>query len=351
MTGDGGSPTAGAAASPGEARTGRVRPYAVVLADQPDHLVPASSRSQLAVDLDVLPHGSGWCRLEGAPGPPVGLSVSGAVHHDAWTAWVTHPGHGACLPYLLDEPSVVAVEITAPDCPVLAPVDPLTRWRLMAAGVLTRPGWPQQVATAWDGIVDAANDRLVRTGHAVVPGVLEPLHLGAMRRHGRRLARSVGDGAVGAASASRSRTGIVWDEPVATFFHHQLTGLVTRVVGQPVEPTHGGIALHGPAIDLDAGEPTEAGGPVHADRSHHPDDGYWLRVLVDAWPEPDRQSPWRPEWASPPGERGADLLLGDGVVAEGGAARRPLVSAGDGRYSVFLVLHYEAVSAARGRRA
>ncbi len=328
--------------------------YAVVLADQPDHLVPASSRPQLAVDLDVLPHGSAWCRLEGATGLPAGLAVPVSVHHDAWTAWVTHPGHGACLPYLLDERSVAAVEVTAPDCPVLAPLDPLTRWRLMAAGVLTRPGWPHKVATAWDAIVGEANDRLVRTGHAVVPGVLEPLHLGALRRRGRRLARGVADGTVGVDGPSRSPTGVVvWDDPIATFFHHQLTGLVTRVTDRPVAAARGGIALHGPVfgLGLGAGGPAEVGGSVPSDRLDRPDDGYWLQVLIDAWPEPDRQSSWRPEWTGPRGRCRAELVLCDGVLAAGGgkAFGEPPVSAGDDPYAVFLALHYVAVSGADPR--
>ena len=203
----------------------------------------ASAHAQLAVDLDLLPYRSAWCQLEGVSGTPAGMAIPDAVHHDAWTAWVRHPGHGACLPYLLDEAAVAVVESTPPAWPVVRPLDRLLRWQLTAAGVLSSPTSAEDVQAAWKRTADTAHHELSRRGVAEISGVIEPLHLGRLRRHFRTLIRSQQEGRGGAGRRSRSIVAsgtswlITWDEPVASFFHHELSGMVSWVVGHPVKPT------------------------------------------------------------------------------------------------------------------
>ncbi len=293
----------------------------MLLADAPDHLVPSSARAQLAVDLDLLPYRSAWCQLEGMSGAPDAMAIPVTVHHDAWTAWVRHPGHGACLPYLLDEASVVVVESTPPAWPVVRPLDRLQRWQLTAAGVLSPPGWAEEVQAAWKRTADTAHHDLARRGGAEISGAMEPLHLGRLRRHFRTLLRWQEEGRVGGVRWSRSIVApgtsrlVTWDEPVARFFHHELSGMASWVVGHPVKPTRCAVVIdvtettshHDPALEgvrsLDVDEPPE---------------GFTLAVLVDAWPEPDR-----PATPPPPQLLTRDryihpAVLGDGLLVRGG---------------------------------
>ena len=125
-------------------------PYALPLFDAPDHLVPVSARDRLRRPLDEEPVASAYCSLEGACGKPAGVTPTAPVYHDAWTAWVRHPGHGACLPYLLDGDGVRVVESAAAGRPPPRPLSRLRRWQLVAPGVLTLPEQHDQERARWE---------------------------------------------------------------------------------------------------------------------------------------------------------------------------------------------------------
>jgi hypothetical protein len=302
-------------------------PYALILADAPDHLVPEALRSELDVDADRLPHGSVWSQIEGISGPPPGVVTPNAIHHDAWTAWVRHPGHGACLPYLLDEVSVRATESVAVGWPVARPLDRLRRWQLLASGVLTYPGRDEAIQLRWGRAASAARESFEAHGFVNMPAVVEPLHFGRLRRHYRAIERRTEVEGLQRGDPQTPDRLVALDEPVARFFHVQLTGLVAAVVGRPVKPTFCYSSVYVGGIGL----------PVHVDQ---PRCEYTLSVLLDAWPTPSPRSSWPLLLEASSGAVAVHQALGDGLVFRGREIphRRPPLASGN--TSTSLLFHY-----------
>jgi hypothetical protein len=95
-------------------------------------------------------------------------------------------------------------------------------------------------------------------------------------------------------------------EPLAHFFHQQLTAVVSRVAGEPVKPSFCVFASYRPGAEL----------PPHRDREQCE---YSLSILIDHSPEPTDVSPW-PLYLQPPDASAATPVaggLGDGVLYYG----------------------------------
>lgn len=302
-------------------------PYALLLAEAPDHLVPASGRRRLAGDLDRAPLRSPLCWLEGRSGPPPGVEPTRPVHHDPWTAWVEHPGHGARLPYLLDRESVVALESTPPGEPCISPLDRLRRLQLVAAGVVTYPGREDGVRRRWNGTVALAGEELGRRGFTSIDSVIEPLHVGRLRRYYRTLVRTSGHNGVHLGDLQTPSRYVAYNEPVARFFQHQLAPAVSQVVGHQVRPSfcYSASYVKGPGL------------PLHRDRLQCQ---YTLSVLIDLWPEPSHRARWPFILATAPLPTRVHQALGDGLlflgrdIAHGRPAMHKL------QFSTSLLFHY-----------
>ena len=247
---------------------------------------------------------SAYCSLEGVCGKPAGVTPTAPVYHDAWTAWVRHPGHGACLPYLLDGDGVRAVESAAAGRPPPRPLSRLRRWQLVAPGVLTLPEQHDQERARWELTAARAREEFERCGIAPIPSVIEPLHLGRIRRYYRTLVRRSGSNGVHLGDKQTAGRYVAYNEPVARFFQHQLVGAVSQVVGHPVKPSFcfSACYIQGPGL------------PLHVDRLQCQ---YTLSVLVDMWPEPFATAKWPLVLVPTSGRVEVHQALGDGVVFTG----------------------------------
>jgi hypothetical protein len=278
--------------------------YALVLRDAPDHLVPVSARERLRRDLERTACLSSGCTLEGSAGTPPWLSPPPQVHHDPWTAWVRHPGHGAMLPYLLDRDAVLAVEAAAAGRLGKHALGELQRWQLMAAGILTLAGSERDEQVRWSEGVARARDEYAQRGFTTMPSVLEPLHVGGLRRYYRTLVRHAGTNGVHLGDKQTAGRFVAYNEPVARFFQHQLTDAVSQVVGQAVKPSFcfSACYVQGPGL------------PLHVDRLQCQ---YTLSLLVDMWPEPFTTASWPLVLTPGPNRIAIRQALGDGVLFKG----------------------------------
>ncbi len=302
-------------------------PYALLLEEAPDHLVPASAHTRLCLDLDVLPHRSQCCTLEGCEGLPRGMALTGPIHHDPWTAWVRHAGHGACLPYLLDRESVVALESTPPGEPVGRPLDRLRHWQLQAAGVVSTPGLAATEIACWDRTVQRAQEEFERFGYTNVAALVEPLQLGRLRRYYRTLVRHSGRNGVHLGDKQTSGRHVAYNEPVARFFQHQFAGAVSQIVGHPVKPSfcYSASYVQGPGL------------PLHKDRLQCQ---YTLSILVDIWPEPRSASRWPLVLATDSGHVPIYQVLGDGLLFLGRDIPHGRPEMRRRQFSTSLLFHY-----------
>ncbi len=302
-------------------------PYALMLEEAPDHLVPASARPRLRFDLDRRHHRSALCHLEGRTGPPSGVAPTRPVHHDAWTAWVEHPGHGAQLPYLLDRESVVVVESTRPGEPCAAPLVWLRRWQLLAAGVLTYGRREDEVRREWNDTVERAQKEFRGNGFTNIASVIDPLHVGRLRRYYRTLVRTSGSNGVHLGDLQTPGRYVAYNEPVARFFQCQLARAVSQVVGRPVQPSfcYSASYVKGPGL------------PLHTDRLQCQ---YTLSVLVDMWPEPIVQTRWPFVLATVPEHTQVFQALGDGLLFLGRDIAHGRPAMRKRRFSTSLLFHY-----------
>jgi hypothetical protein len=97
---------------------------------------------------------------------------------------------------------------------------------------------------------------------------------------------------------------VAYDEPAVTFFHRQLTQVISDAVGTAVTPSYCYVTAYQGGADL---EP-------HTDREECE---YTFSLCIDATPEPTAQVPW-PLWLQTfDGPVAVWQHLGDGVLFRG----------------------------------
>ena len=94
------------------------------------------------------------------------------------------------------------------------------------------------------------------------------------------------------------------NEPVARFFHGQLTSVVSRIVGRAVKPSY--VYLAGYQADAEL--------PSHVDRAQCQ---YTVALCVDFTPEPSCETSWPLQLDSPDGRIFVYQAIGDALVYKG----------------------------------
>jgi hypothetical protein len=268
----------------------RARDRLDALADAPTLVVNASFRYQPA---DALPDevAQRGVTLDGQLGgyPRAWVADAGT---GVWTALWARPGWTAILAGL--EPGQ-----TAP-----AGLPPAVRQALARAEVLVPPGYEAERRTHWETVCQEAGAQLASEGWAIVPELIPPLQLAAMRPYYREMVAS-GDLPLGD-TQSRDRYHL-HSEVVSNFYHYQLTSLVGRIAGEPVKPSFAYFASYRPGATL----------PRHLDREQCE---FVLSVLLDYVPDPAGPCGWplvlnHPRALDVPIP--VDLGVGDAVIYRG----------------------------------
>jgi hypothetical protein len=170
------------------------------------------------------------------------------------------------------------------------------------------------LAILWHaGIVVTSDHHAPRSHHApadashaargwmILHDLIPPFHIGALRRYLRAQIRR---GRLEHGDNQSPKRYVAHDEPVAVFFHRQLTDAVSRAVRAPVKPSYCYVTAYQGGADL---EP-------HTDRDQCE---YTVSLCVDATPEPTAQAPW-PLWVqTATGPIAVWQHLGDGLLMRG----------------------------------
>lgn len=254
--------------------------YRCPLEAQPDHLMPR------------------WLVESAFPCvAPAELSLGEDLRQSEETLWVTDPATRVIHPFVLHPAtwrSLHAWRFRG----VLPSADLLRL--LFAAGIATtgraqcsrHDEWAQTVAVCRASLGE---------GFAAIRGLIHPFQLSALRRYYRRLMRHrqlrLGD-------AQCPRRYVANDEPMASFFHHQLCGAVSTLLGKPVKPSYSYFIGYQAGARLDK----------HVDR---PQCEYTLALCLDFSPEPFRQTSWPLQLALPDRTVIVYQALGDALLYEG----------------------------------
>lgn len=272
-----------------------------LLDEQPTHLVAehwlARAEKEIAGELIVNPHCI-FCRDDELPAQlaisPELLSSFALVGD---IVWVRDPGSDALAPFWLGPEFAPLLSHVKPGDPEPANLPSQTRQVLSQAGVLVKKDAASRRRKQW--IEDSLRYREhFRRKFVPVAGLIHPFHVAALRRYYRYLIRHgqipLGD------DQSALRYG-AHNEPVARFFHHQLTTAVTDIVGEPVKPSYVYLCSYLGQSDLEK----------HTDREQCE---FTITFCVDFSPEPVRHTPWPIHVETPAGKVTIYQALGDSLL-------------------------------------
>jgi hypothetical protein len=202
------------------------------------------------------------------------------------------------------------------------------RAALARAGVLVDRAEDARQRAASAGEAARAASAFARDRHVVLPALLHPTQIAALRRYYRAL---VAEGYLPLGDPQDPGRYVAHDEPLARFFHRHLAAKVTAIAGEQVLPSYVYFASY------------RGGGGVdpHRDR---PQCAFTVSLLLDYAPELSGPSPW-PLWlgADPEGigqTVPVSLALGDGLLFRGVELshwREPLP---EGHASTSLLFHF-----------
>jgi len=262
---------------------------------QPDHLVPQWQ-------LDALPALPTAAELAISPavrfGDRVGLpaTINHAFYQDAWTAWTTDSGTGMTVPFVLGAKSMGELRNFMSG----GGLSPAIARPLWHAGILTDKGALERRAMAWS-VRTAEARRMYALGFASLRDFIHPFQLSAMRRYYRHQIRI---GAFQLGDIQSALRYVVHNDPVARFFHQQLAGPVSEVVGYRLKPSYVYLGAYQPGARL----------PRHTDRRQCE---ITMAVCIDFSPEPDKETCWPLQLDTSSSRIGVYQALGDGLIYPG----------------------------------
>jgi hypothetical protein len=298
--------------------------YHCLLDEQPYYLVPARLYGADPPG-PVVVNPRCWFSWHG-PLPPDKLERTLAAEHllpADWIVWVDDPATRAVWPYWVGAEYAHYLRDLVPGHAPPYELPPHVQWVLTRANILVNPGFAERRRRHWlDSTILAA--RHFERGYVLVPELIPPFHLGALRRYYRYHTRAgsfvLGDDQV-------ARRHVAHNEGVARFFHTQLTGAVSDIANTLVKPSYAYLAAY------ESGSVLER----HLDREQCE---YSITLCIDATPEPAAQVPWPLQLDVADGALRIWQYLGDSLLYRGRSLphyRDPLA---EGYSSTSLLLHY-----------
>lgn len=254
--------------------------YQCCLEAQPDHLTPAWLIEKNPVADD-----------------PADLSFSEGITQQGLTLWVPDLATHVQNPFVLRPATWTALREWRRR--ETLPPEGLIRL-LRTAGIVTTERDQRTTQADWQDTVTACRASL-EDGYTPVRGLLHPYQLSALRRYYRHLIRikylPLGD------PQCRLRY-VAHNEPIASFFHQQLTHAVSVLLGKPVKPSYCYFISYQGGAEL----------AKHVDREQCE---YTLALCLDFSPEPIRGTPWPLQLQLPTETVVVHQALGDALLYEG----------------------------------
>jgi hypothetical protein len=299
--------------------------YYCLVEELPLHLVPQPQRAFLQDLPNTALVLNPACSLRAAKDLPEELSarkdlLSGFALQGA-IAWVRE-SRGSLLPFWLSLDLQALLGELRPNEPVPQSISPATLGLLQAAGILI----PSNAEESGE------DEELVRTsaslfqskGYALLPGLIHPFHVAALRRYYRQQIRA---GAIHLGDRQSGRRYIAHNEPVAKFIHHQLTSTFSRIAGRALKPSYVYLASYLSRAEL----------KKHTDREQC---DYSITFCLDYSPEPKLATPWPICLQTRSGTVKVYQVLGDGLAYRGRQLPHFRAPLPEGQTSTSIFFHY-----------
>jgi hypothetical protein len=300
--------------------------YYCLLEELPLHLLPRPQRASLQVSPNTELVLNPACSLRWADDLPHELSarkylMSGFALQGG-IAWVRESRYGTLVPFWLSPDMQALVGELRPNEPVPSTIPPATRALLQAAGILL----PSKADDAGkhEGSLRSSAAQFQAKGYAPLPGLIHPFHVAALRRYYRQQIRT---GAIQLGDRQSARRYIAHNEPVAKFFHDQLTSRLSRIAGRALKPSYAYLASYLSGAEL----------KKHTDREQC---DYSITFCLDYSPEPKLATPWPICLRTPRGTVKVYQMLGDGLAYRGTQLPHFRAPLPDGQSSTSIFFHY-----------
>lgn len=243
---------------------------------------------------------------------------------DCTVAWVRDPGTNSVQPFWLGprlEEVVSGFQSAGWGLSSLSDQDKLL---LTAAGILTTADRIEQRFVRWSRQLEADAQLFRERNYAPLSGVIQPFNLAALRRYYRHLIRR---GRIRLGDEQSSRRYVAHNEPVARYFHHQISNVVSRVVGEPVKPSYVYVASYLGGAEL----------KKHIDRVQCE---FSVTLCLDFSPEPESATSWPICLETAEGTVTVYQAIGDGLVYRGTKVPHYRAPLRDGYTSTSIFFHY-----------
>ncbi len=289
------------------------------LDDQPDHLVPTRLlRPEFWEGLSDRPLLINPCCAEVV----AGMSNAAFANPDQ-IVWIKDPGSEALQPFWLGAEISAALGGSQPGDPAPT-LSPHVRRALVMANILVPDDYVSHRRRQWAEIVSIIGPQFQQQGYAPVGRLIHPFHIAALRRYYRHQLRAgklqLGDG------QSPLRY-VAYNDPVARFFHQQLTSAITAFAGEPVKPSYVYLACYQPGAILEK----------HTDREQC---DFSVTLCLDYSPEPRNATLWPLYLHKKSGKVTVFQAIGDALLYRGCQLPHSRDALPEGHASTSIFFHY-----------
>ena len=315
--------------SPESRTVGRELPashFHCLLDEQPTHLVPrrlaTTAASSSTSDLIVNPH-CVFCQDRKLPRELTSQAELLGNFAPGKIAWVRDPATGAWAPFWLGSKFSALLSGVSPGDREPRDLPKSAREILVRAGVLVTRDAASERCWHWNEVAAHSKEHFKKM-FVPIRGLIHPFQLGALRRYYRYLIRN---GRIQLGDDQSPRRYGAHNEPVGRFFHHQLLGAVSAIVGDPIKPSYVYLCSYLSGSDLEK----------HTDREQCE---FTITLCLDFSPEPDHHTPWPLHVETQESRLTLYQALGDALLFRGRELphyRNPLPK---GRTSTSIFFHY-----------
>jgi hypothetical protein len=241
-------------------------------------------------------------------------------------AWVRNDTTGATLPFWLGPGFQAILENLKPGEPVSTSLPNDVSSILLAVGILKLANAPEVEHRQWKKTIEPPTALFREKGYVPISGLIHPFHIAALRRYYRYLIRkgeiSLGDG-------QSPRRYVAYNDPVARFFHWQITTTLSAVAGETVQPSYVYLASYLSGAEL----------KKHTDREQCE---FSITLCLDFSPEPAIATPWPVKLDTSTGTVTVYQALGDGLAYRGTRLPHYRDVLPEGQTSTSIFFHYVA---------
>jgi hypothetical protein len=239
-------------------------------------------------------------------------------------AWVHDPPTAFLHPFWLGpELEVVLRQLRAGKTDPASLPDHLLRV-LRVARILIPAGEAERRITEWDRMVQRGAKLFRERNYAPLSELIHPFHIAALRRYYRYAIRT---GTIRLGDEQSSRRYVAHNHPVARYFHHQIAGAVSAIVGEPVKPSYVYLASYLSGAEL----------MKHTDREQCE---FSVTLCLDFSPEAELATPWPIRLDTAEGTVTVYQALGDGLVYRGTQLAHYRDVLAEGQTSTSMFFHY-----------